>query len=301
MVDCSVLNGAAEAVFLVLPSGECVRVGDLVRGDLVIESATAVPNVADPDPHDLWNVEVAFSDSGSSLTRGLAGRCAQRHQGCEDGRIAVLIDDRLEEVLRPTGASFFEGDRLTLPADLPEVMALTLARDLTASVGNPPPDVTVEEPVDLLLGEPGGAAKDVAERVMAELLGDPSITTSATDAGDGVHEVTLETSTGAEVVATVVLDEEHGALRVTNIASPGVAVELTDDDRLFADLPVGGTLRVRGFSEDFTSELDATPSGGVTVEPGRSGPLPQPPADHVWLVLRLETGDGQVLWALSWR
>ena len=72
VVDCSGSTGRRGGV-LVLPSGECVRVGRLVRGDLVIESATAVPNVADPDPHDLWNVEVAFTDAGSSLTRGLAG------------------------------------------------------------------------------------------------------------------------------------------------------------------------------------------------------------------------------------
>ena len=55
VVDCSVLDQAVEAAYLTLPSGECVRIGDLVRGDLVIESAAAVPNVADPGPHDLWN------------------------------------------------------------------------------------------------------------------------------------------------------------------------------------------------------------------------------------------------------
>ena len=143
----------------------------------------------------------------------------------------VMIDHPPgRSVLRPPRPPSSKATVSGCPSDVPKVDGPhPLVRYLTASIGNPPPDVTVEEPVDHLLGEPGGAAKDVAERVMAELLGDPSITTSATDAGDGVHEVTLETSTGAEVVATVVLDEEAGrgpSLRT----SPrlGVVAELTE-------------------------------------------------------------------------
>ena len=150
-------------------------------------------------------------------------------------------------------------------------------------------------------GEPDDAAKDVAERLMNDLLGDQSVTMSVSEPGGSVREVTMETSTGAEVVATVVFDDAAGAFRVTGVASPGLSPEVTPDDELFAELPVGGTLRVRGFTEDFGSEIDATPGDGVALEAGRQGPLAQPPDDHVWLVLRLEADDGQVLWSFSRR
>jgi len=300
VVDCSVFETATEPIYLTLITGECVRIGSEVRGDLVIGSVRAIPVVPDPGPHDLWNVEITFSDAGTSLTRGLAHACSRRDDGCRDGRIVVLIDDRVMEVLRPTDSRFFEDDRLTLSKDDGEIESRTLARDLNASIGNPPPGVIVEEPRDLTVGDADDSPRDVAERVMDELLGDPSVATEAHDEGS-VTILTLETSTGAEVVATVEHDAEAGANRLTRLVSPGITTDLTADGELYAELPDAGTLRVRGFTADQTGEVDATPPGGTDVGAGRVGPLPQPADDYVWLVLRLETADGEVLWSFSRR
>jgi hypothetical protein len=299
-VDCSVYPTPEQVTVITLPNGECVRIDSTVRGDLVIGSATAEPSVPEPGAHDLWNVRIQFSDNGLSLTRGLAAACFERQARCQDGRIVLLIDDVVADVQESSGALHFTDDALVLPQDVLEIEARTLARDLTASIGNPPPDVIVQGAVDLTLGHPGEAATDVAERVMFELLGDASITTEAQDLG-GATAVTMETSTGATVVAEVVFDQGAQVFRVTSVASPGLVAEVTAEGDLYAELPAAGSLHVRGFTEDFRGERDATPAGGTTVEAGRQGPLPQPPAEYAWLILRLETEDGQVLWAFSRR
>jgi hypothetical protein len=291
----SVYGQPCESGDVAYADGGCIDVAGMqVAGHIVI--ATARPEI---EPDGGWGVRITFDPNDVSLVRSLVLACNAKTVDCPTGEIAVVLDD-LGFTILDVGASGLGDDTLFLPGfDEDEARQLALA--LTASINDPPPGVVVQGQEDFTLGDPGDSAKDVAEQVMSELLADPSVTTGAQDLEGGATAVTMETSTGAEVVATVVFDRAEGAFRVTNIASPGIAGEVTPDGELFVQVGDAGTVRVRGFTEDFGAEVDATPPGGTAVEPGRQGPLPQPPDEYVWLVLRLETQDGRVLWGFSRR
>ena len=114
------------------------------------------------------------------------------------------------------------------------------------------------------------------------------------------HEVTMETSSRRrsrghrrprpESTARVRVDEHRLAWGV-RARSP------TTTRRSSPTSPWAGRCDVRGFSEDCLLERDATPGGWCHGRARTKRPAWRSrPTDHVWLVLRLETGDGQVLW-----
>lgn len=274
--------------------GGCLQLaGSLVPGYLVLDQATA-----EEQPDGSWAVVLLFDPRSISLVTGLTIECANRTEDCPTGQLALLLDEGAHSA--PVIVEPLSGDDPILLGGYNEVEAKTLARDLTASIGVVPDGVEVQPATDYTLGEVGGSAKDAAERLMGELLGDPSVTMGVEDR-DGATFVSMETSTGTEVEATVVFDIGTQAHRVTGLVSPGVSGLITENGELFAELPEGGRLRVRGFTADFNGEIDATEPGGKRVSSGRSGPLPLPDDEYVWLILRLETDDGRVLWGFSRR
>lgn len=162
-----------------------------------------------------------------------------------------------------------------------------------------PPDTTIPAR-DPLLGEEGESAKDVAERVLAEILEDPSVTMAAEDRDDATF-VTLQTSTGAEVVARVVFDMGPQRFRLTDLASPGMSGLIDQEAGLTVTVPEAGTFRIRSFPEDFS--VRRTPVVDQPVGAGSVGPLllllDHP--DLTWLSVELTTDDGRVLRLLSRR
>jgi hypothetical protein len=271
-------------------NGGCLRLaGSVVPGHLVLAAADA-----EEQPDGSWGVRLAFSDSGRSLVGALAASCLARTPECPSGQVVVLLDDVAHSLVPIVGAQQML-DGLVLRG-FGEVEARTLARDLTASIGQVPPGVDVEPVGDPLLGDEGDAAKDVAERVLAELLGDPSVTIGAEDRDDATF-VTLETSTGAEVVARVVFDLGPQRYRLTDVASPGLSGTFAEGRGLTLQVPEAGVLRIHGFSEDFADEQ--TSVDGLAVEAGTVGPVIAP--DRPWVSLELTTSDGRVLRVLSRR
>lgn len=170
-----------------------------------------------------------------------------------------------------------------------------LLDEITFAVAPPSPadggevGVPVPAVADWQRSRPGEATKDVAERVMAEVFGDPAITSGGVNRPGGVAVMTLETDSRTPVEVELVRD--GAGLVVVRVSSPGL--RRIADSTFVAD--VAGTLTVAGAPQPDGSGLaQEVFVEGVALTPGEPvGPFSFP--ESSWIEATLTTADGRIL------
>lgn len=146
------------------------------------------------------------------------------------------------------------------------------------------------------IGGQGESAKDLAERVLADLLDDPAVAVSATDTDRRTTVVRLETSTGAVVDVTVLADPRRNRNVLLELDSPGLSI---DEGERAITVPEPGTLTVTGYDGGFTGEGEVMIDRLEVEDPGPVGPLDL--VESSWLRIDLRTEDGRILYLLQLR
>jgi len=150
---------------------------------------------------------------------------------------------------------------------------------------------------DPTIGAPGDAAKDVAERVMRDVIDDEAVTMEVADRSNGDVVVTMETiSTGTSVFAFVTFDEALGVHRLVGLESGKLEVF---DDEGHLSIPAAGRLSISA-RPTVTDDPQPLITDLLVDHAGTDhGPFELP--DDGWLQMVLVADDGQVLHHLSQR
>jgi hypothetical protein len=302
-----------------LPSADgtgdiCFQVGEALPGNELIESVgryASFSGVGTPlcegaaceleattsTVRNEEGVSLTLTPDGIERFNALARVCFERADTCPTGQLAIVVDGVVLSAPTITQPSF-AGDEVQLSGDLTAAEADALAdalqpRPLGTGTTTTVPDDQVD-PADPTIGAPGDAAKDVAERTMREVFGDESVTTAAGDGTDGLTIVTMETSTGAEVVARVAYDEDLGVSRLVSLQSGKLQVF---DDLGHLSIPAAGRLWMAHLAAPL-AEPDVLVEDLAIDRPGTDhGPFVIP--NNGWLMMTLALDDGRVLYHLS--
>ncbi len=173
--------------------------------------------------------------------------------------------------------------------------------------GSTPQDSELDEPATATdpaagavdgphIGHEQESAKDLAERFMADVVGDPSVAMSATDTDRRTTVVRLETSTGTVVDATVIADPRRQRLVLEAVRSPGLTFE--PSDRTIA-VPGAGSLVVIGYDGGFTGDGEVMVDELTIEQAGTVGPLDL--VESSWLRVDFRATDGRTLYLIQAR
>ena len=159
----------------------------------------------------------------------------------------------------------------------------------------PGADVSPSLP-EVVLSEPGESAREVVERVMRVVLDDAAETTGVENTTSRTRTVTLESTTGSVVEASVVIDDQ-GRYVFERLATPGFVIDTSAGVAL--DVPESGHLTIIEYDaglqpgETLTDLPDA--NEGSRLEITFPEDDPGPGSDSSWLRADLVTEDGRVL------
>ena len=244
---------------------------------------------------------------GTSISAGGCGGAAvgPSNETVDEGPVACdLVDEPIsfadEALTVRLSIVTVDGDALTLEEHLVPP-ASEASPDATTTTTSSSTATSIEDGTsssdDPTIGAPGDAAKDVAERVMRDLIHDEAVTMEVADRSDGDVVVTMETiSTGTSVFAFVTFDEALGVHRLVGLESGKLQVF---DDEGHLSIPAAGRLSISARSTVSDDPQPLITDLLVDHAGTDHGPFELP--DDGWLQMVLVADDGQVLHHLSQR
>jgi hypothetical protein len=140
-----------------------------------------------------------------------------------------------------------------------------------------------------LYSSPGESAKDLAERISSDVLGDYAVTFGVDTPSDTVRLVTMESNTGSTIVATISLQPD-GRFRFDGLASPGLS---TTGFSQVVSVPESGVLTIIGYDGGLTMPGEVMYDRLPVTGPGDTDRLDL--AESSWLRIDLAIPDGRVL------
>ena len=189
---------------------------------------------------------------GTSISAGGCGGAAVGPSGeaVDEGPVGCdLVDEPIPYGDEPLTVRLSivtaEGEPLTLEEHLvppaaegsPDTTTTTTSSSTATSLEDG--TSSIDDPT---IGAPGDAAKDVAERVMRDVIDDEAVTMEVADRSNGDVVVTMETiSTGTSVFAFVTFDEALGVHRLVGLQSGKLEVF---DDEGHLSIPAAGRLSI---------------------------------------------------------
>lgn len=191
------------------------------------------------------------------------------------GGCATLVQSAFSGIFDGTTHPRLDGSTLYLVSPDGPVVALTRGP-------------SVEE--DAVVGREGEAAKDVAERVASDVLGEEGTTTAVDDTGD-LDRVTLEMASGSTVVARVRPATATAPPTLVDLASPGLALD--GPGSLVS--PASGRARVTTYLDAVPGEIGFLAEGLPVVEGPNALALG---GGGRWLQVAIRTEAGSVLHGL---
>ena len=163
----------------------------------------------------------------------------------------------------------------------------------TAPTDAPPPttaDPLASDPAYArLFSHPGESAQALAERISLDVLADPAVTLAVETPSESVRLVTMASSTGTNLVATITV-EPDGRYRFDRLASPGLSTSYASQ---IVEVPETGVLTVIGYDGGLGTPGETMHEGLFIAGPGQTDRLDL--VESSWLRIDLTTPDGRVL------